>query len=275
MLRPMNLQGWYPFSKEQCIKEIQKLINPDLFIEGRIPVAAVVPHAGWYFSGHLAVNCIRILKEKNGLIKNVVIFGGHLSEVNLAVFETFEKAQTPLGELASNRDIIDLFRSEDKVQFIDYLEDNTIEVLLPIVHYFFGSSIKINAIYLPPHIKITGIIDKISGILDKNTVFIGSTDLTHYGPNYSFTHNDKKITAVDWVKNINDKNYIAHLVDMNEAESIAYAIKNKSACSAGAALGAMLAAKKRGVKKGELLGYSTSYDKHKDTSFVGYTGILY
>jgi AmmeMemoRadiSam system protein B len=37
----------------------------------------------------------------------------------------------------------------------------------------------------------------------------------------------------------------------------------------------MLAAKQAGVTTGNLLGYSTSYEKHKKSSFVGYAGILY
>ena len=62
---------------------------------------------------------------------------------------------------------------------------------------------------------------------------------------------------------------------MKEKEAIDYALKNKSACSAGAALGAVIVAKSAGVNSGKLIGYSTSYDKHKSASFVGYTGILY
>jgi AmmeMemoRadiSam system protein B len=91
MLRPMNLamSGWYPNSNDACRKEIEKLIDQNVFIEGKVPVSAVVPHAGWYFCGQMSVNCIRVLKEKNGTIDNVFIFGGHLSEVNLAVVETF------------------------------------------------------------------------------------------------------------------------------------------------------------------------------------------
>ena len=78
-----------------------------------------------------------------------------------------------------------------------------------------------------------------------------------------------------WVKTINDKKYIDLLMELKAEESLSYALKNKSACSSGAAFGAIIAAKKRNVKIGNLISYNTSYDKHKDTSFVGYAGILY
>lgn len=277
MLRPMNLamSGWYPNSKDACKNEIEKLIDQKIFIDHKIPISAVVPHAGWYFCGHLSVNCIRVLKEKNGTIENVFIFGGHLSEVNLAVVESFEYAQTPFGNLKNSQDVINFLKNEDKVQFVDFLYDNTIEILLPIVYYFFGPDVSISTIYLPPHMKIKELIEKIFKNFGKHSVFIGSTDLTHYGPNYGFIHHDKELEPVEWVKKVNDKKYIDLLIEMKDKESLEYALKNKSACSSGAALGAMLIAKHAGVTSGNLMGYSTSYDKHKNSSFVGYAGILY
>jgi len=277
MSRPMLLamSGWYPSVKEACKKEIEKYIDYEIFIEGKSPISAVVPHAGWYFCGDLSVNCIRVLKEKNGDINHVFIFGGHLSELNLAILETFDYAETPFGNLNNNKDVLSFLQKDERIQTIDYLRDNTIEVLLPIIYYFFGNKITITAIYLPPNAKIQDLIEDLYNNFGSNTVFIGSTDLTHYGPNYGFFHNDKSIQAIDWVKNINDKKYIDLLLNMKGKESISYALKNKSACSPGAAFGSIAVAKKAGVLNGSLLGYSTSYDKHKDASFVGYTGILF
>ncbi len=277
MQRPMTLamSGWYPSSKDACKKEIEKHIDRNIFLEGKTPVSAIVPHAGWYFCGRLSVNCIRVLKEKNGDIDHIFIFGGHLSEANLAILETFDYAETPFGNLKNNKEVINFLNKENNVQTINYLQDNTIEVLLPIIYYFFGNKITITAIYLPPYHKIEGLIERIYKNFGKNSVFIGSTDLTHYGPNYGFFHHDKTMEPVEWVKNVNDKKYIDLLLTMNGKESIEFALKNKSACSSGAAFGALTAAREAGIQSGNLVGYNTSYDIHKDSSFVGYVGILY
>ncbi len=277
MPRPMLLSfsGWYPSSSHSCEKEIIKFIDNDKFIEGKIPISCIVPHAGWYFCGDLSVNCIRILKEKNGDINHVFILGGHLSELNLPILETFDFAETPFGKLKNNQEVLKYFENNQNIQKINYLQDNTIEVLLPIVHYFFGDEITITAIYLPPNSKVKELIKEIYQKFCNRTVFIGSTDLTHYGPNYNFFHNDKNIDPVKWVKNINDKKYLDLLIEMKGEESINYALKNKSACSSGAAFGALSAAKCINIESGTLIGYSTSYDKHKDSSFVGYAGILF
>lgn len=277
MSRPMFLaySGWYKSDKEACKREIENYIDTKIFIEGKIPISAIVPHAGWYFCGDLSVNCIRVLKEKNGDIDNVFIFGGHLAKENFAILETFDVAETPFGVLKNNQEVIDFLKSDECIQTIEYIQDNTIEILFPIIHYFFGSKISVTAIYLPPHIKIMDMIEKIFKKYGNNSVFIGSTDLTHYGPNYGFFHGDDNISGIDWVKNVNDKKYIDLLLNMKGEESLQHALKNKSACSSGAALGALLIGKHKNVKSGSLIGYSTSYDKHKSSSFVGYVGILY
>ncbi|MCG8568528.1 MAG: AmmeMemoRadiSam system protein B, partial [Spirochaetes bacterium] len=161
-----------------------------------------------------------------------------------------------------------------EVQTVPFLQDNTIEVLLPLVHYFFGN-ISILTIYLPPTMKIIPFIDKLNQQLGRDTVYIGSTDLTHYGPNYGFYHKDSTKDAVQWVKEENDKGYLDLVVQMEEEKSLKYALTNKAACSAGAALGAMHAGKINGATKGNLIGYYTSYDIHQSSSFVGYGGVIF
>ena len=222
MSRPMILamNGWYPSSENLCKKEIEKFIDRDMFLEGKIPISAIVPHAGWYYCGKLSINCIRILKEKNGNIDHVFIFGGHLSEANLAIIETFDYAETPFGNLKNNHDVVNYLIKDHEVQGIEYIQDNTIEILLPIISYFFQDKVTITAIYLPPNSKTEELIKNVYKYFGKNSVFIGSTDLTHYGPNYGLFHHDKSMSAVDWVKNVNDKDYIYLLLELKGKESL-------------------------------------------------------
>ena len=276
MNRPMflSMAGWYSSNAAACRKEIQSHINNEVYIEGFNPVSAIVPHAGWYFCGDLAVNTIRLLKEKNGDIEQVFIFGGHLSEIHLPIIETFDFAETPFGNLENNKAVVDFLLKNFNIQPIEFHQDNTVEILLPIVKLFFGN-VKISSIYLPPNLKIIDMIEKLYNNFNYRSVFIGSTDLTHYGDNYNFYHHDKSIEPIKWVKEVNDKKYVDLLLSMDGEKSVDYALKNHSACSPGAALGAIITAKKKNKTIGKLMGYSTSYDVRKDSSFVGYTGIIY
>ncbi|HUL30363.1 MAG TPA: AmmeMemoRadiSam system protein B, partial [Thermodesulfobacteriota bacterium] len=106
-------------------------------------------------------------------------------------------------------------------------------------------------------------------------VAIGSTDLTHYGPNYGFLKKGVGPAAVEWVKKENDKGFIDRALSMDAEGLLKHAIENDSACSAGAAVAAMTTCKALGSQKGVLLDYYTSYDIMPDDSFVGYAGIIY
>ncbi|OHD11723.1 MAG: AmmeMemoRadiSam system protein B [Spirochaetes bacterium GWD1_27_9] len=275
MGRPMilSMSGWYPSTKQSCIKEIESFIN-EQNIDIKNCISTIVPHAGWYFCGKLSINCIRILREKSTDIKNVFIFGGHLSTHSKPILETFDYAETPLGELINNKEVLKFLSSNKEIEKLEFVPDNTIEVLLPIVKYFFKDT-QITAIYLPPNNNTIKFVEDLYDNFGKNSVFIGSTDLTHYGPNYDFYHSDKNIPPIDWVRNVNDKNYVDLLLNVEDKKGLEYALKNKSACSSGAALGAVTVARKNNITKGNLLSYSTSYDLHKDKSFVGYAGIIY
>jgi AmmeMemoRadiSam system protein B len=281
MIRPMmygsRYGGWYSSLHDVCKSNIESFIDTSLKFEGKNPISCVVPHAGWTFCGKWAINCIRLLKENNPDIKNVFIFGGHMSVKSNPLLETFDSAQTPFGLIPNNKDVIEFLKKEKNIDMTESIQDNTIELLLPIVKYYFPES-KVTAIYMPPNGKTIGVSQRLFDNFHEGSVFIGSTDLTHYGIRFGLIHEDKSIKAVDWVKNFNDKQFIQLLLEMKGEEAISHAIKNKSACSSGAALASLTVAKQAGRKKGYLIGQSTSADiDHNDRSedFVGYTGIIW
>jgi AmmeMemoRadiSam system protein B len=276
MRRPMLLAqgGWYSRDREAVKKNIESLIDSGIRSNKDRPIAAISPHASWFYCGKLIVNSIRILQEKNSNVKNIFIFGGHLHKESDPILETFSVADTPLGGLNNNGEVIDFLSKYNSINKKLYLSDNTIEVILPIIKYFFDDA-NITALYLPPNTSIVPMIEELVKNFGDNSIFIGSTDLTHYGPRYNFTIGNLYIPdAVKWV-NKNDKGYIDLILSMREDAALEYAIENMSACSAGAVLATIVAAKIKGIKSGELLGYYTSYDIRQDNNFVGYCGILY
>jgi MEMO1 family protein len=65
------------------------------------------------------------------------------------------------------------------------------------------------------------------------------------------------------------------LTAMDGGAMLALAGRERSACSAGAALAAVSFAREMGVREGKLVRYMTSYDVHPAESFVGYAGVLF
>jgi AmmeMemoRadiSam system protein B len=155
--------------------------------------------------------------------------------------------------------------------------DNTVEIQLAMLKYFFPDA-KLLALRSPLSRRAQELGEAVADIARTEGISIGaigSTDLTHYGPNYGFLAKGVGPKAVEWVKKENDKGFIDRALRMDIEGLLKHAQENDSACSAGAAASAIATCKALGAKKGTLLDYYTSYDIMPDDSFVGYAGILY
>ncbi len=278
--RKRNLpRGWYPFDGKDCKAEIES------FLEGWSPsqsqpyegLGGVVPHAGWYFSGKLAARVFYSLKSKRKA-DVIVLYGGHLSPESLPQVVTDEACETPLGDMEIHTEFVkSLMKRIDSKKESPSSGDNTMEVQLAMVKYFFPDA-KLLAIRSPSSLRAKELGEAVAEIAKAeriSLVAIGSTDLTHYGPNYGFLSKGMGPSAVEWVRNENDKGFINRALKMDIEGLLKHAEENDSACSPGAAASAMVTCKALGAKKGVLLDYYTSYEILPDDSFVGYAGILY
>jgi MEMO1 family protein len=281
-IRKADFAGnWYPGTESECRRMI------DAFSEASIPctsfqkciLGGIVPHAGWYYSGQIAFNVIKCLKD-NVLPDIFVIFGRHLHPGSSNYIMNDGYWSTPLGDLEIETDLAERLIAEFK--FIvetssGYEQDNTVELQLPFIKYLFPD-VKILPIGVPPKTSSIRIGERVSEIAEetgKKIFVIGSTDLTHYGYNYGNTPKGTGRKAVDWVKNENDKRMIDLILKMDSDKIISESFLNSNACCSGAVAAAVAALKKLGALKGEKLIYRTSYDVRPDDSFVGYAGIVF
>ena len=276
MNRPMLLaqNGWYPADNVSCYRQILKYIDQSIYIEGFSPVAAIVPHSGWQFCGRLMINTIRLLREKNGRIDRIFVFGGHLLHINIPLLEIYEAAETPFGLLPCDREVQAFILNNFNVQPAELHRDSTIEILLPIIKYFFGD-VPIIPFYLPPTTHHAPFVEELYKQFGKRSLFIGSTDLTHYGANYNFYYKKPDMTPQEWTHNVLEKPYLKMLQELRAEESVEYAFKTDCACSPGSAFGAMVAARCAGATKGLQIGYCSSYDIQPEDSFVNYASFVF
>jgi AmmeMemoRadiSam system protein B len=278
--RKRNLpRGWYPWDGKDCKKEIES------FLEGWSPPSnlqikgfgGIVPHAGWYFSGRLSARVFSALKSKRK-VDLVVVFGGHLGTEDLPLVVAEGSWETPFGDIEIHTDFVNhLMKRIGMKKETPLSGDNTIEIQLAIVKHSFPES-KLLALRSPVSPKAVSLGEEVAAIAHEeglSIIAIGSTDLTHYGPNYGFLKKGIGPSAVEWVKKENDKGFIDCALKMDSEGLLKHALENDSACSAGAAASALATCKSLGAEKGILLDYYTSYDILPDESFVGYAGILY
>ena len=237
----------------------------------------MTPHAGWYYSGAVAARAAASLDPG---AETVVVAGGHLPAGYPVLAALEDAAVTPLGNIEMDTEFRDLIQKELRCG-ADQYRDNTVEVQLPMVKYFFPEA-RLVWLRLPAESSSfeTGkIIARAAARLGRKTVLLGSTDLTHYGDNYGYSPQGRGRKALDWVKNVNDAGFIRAVLEDKPEEALRHAETALSACSAGAVLACLGFARETGAGPAELLAYTTSADvslaSGEDTpdSFVGYAAI--
>ncbi len=270
--------GWYPDTAEACRREIEDFKAQIKAPETDMPKfhGGIVPHAGWYFSGKLAVAVFYYLSHKNDA-DIVAIVGGHMG-AGPGLIYLDEAWETPLGDVEIDLDLARALKNEANLEAEGPdTGDNTVEIQLPFVKFFFPNS-SIVAFRAPLSLKSTTLgrlLVELAQTQGKTIKIFGSTDLTHYGPNYGFSPRGIGQNALDWVRNENDKGFIDLALAMDAPGVLEHAARYHSACSAGAAATVISSCQALGADRGRLLDYYTSFDIMPGDSFVGYAGIIY
>ena len=153
--------------------------------------------------------------------------------------------------------------------------DNAVEVLLPFVKYFcpqaeflmIGIEASLRAYHWGQQIA------HFAQDYAKSVVVVGSTDLTHYGPNYNWQPMGSGKVAIDWVRNVNDRGFIDAILEKDAQGAVEHALQQQSACCPGAAVAALGAADSLAANHPELITHYLSCDVQTSDSFVGYGAI--
>ena len=273
---------WYPGSASGCQNEIEKMTVSSSMIPDTsgAHTGGIVPHAGWYFSGSIACDVMRQLKSTASDPDVVVIFGTHMhATMPISVMRT-GAWETPLGNLSIHEPLAEeLMRRVPGIRDASHATDadNTIEIQLPFIRYFW-KRVKILPVSAPPasiSIEAGKSVAAAATALGLKIIVLGSTDLTHYGPNYGLVLKRKTEDALEWVRHDNDKGMIDAMLSMSPEAVIAQAQEKLNGCCAGAAAAALSAGRTLGAVRGKLMAYATSFDKSPGESFVGYAGIVF
>jgi AmmeMemoRadiSam system protein B len=280
MKRRAYLSGqWYPQDAKACEKEIL-LYTQDVNANVYDKCGLIGPHAGWRFSGQCAARAYKSLEHLHKNAELVVIFGSHKSPSAKHSIFTGNAWETPFGDLESSPALnAQLSENEDFIpesatpSFID----NAVEVHLPFIKYFFPHA-KLLMIGASPQTDALRLGEKVGAYLaaqNVSTVFVGSTDLTHYGPNYRFVPKGSGPKAIDWVRHENDLGFIEKVLEKNPTAALSHGLEQQSACCPGAVVATMQAIKAyQGDIAPELLEHLLSYDVLPSDSFVGYASIV-
>lgn len=265
--------GWFPDSEGE-IRGFLSSLEPKR--TEKKAVAGVVPHAGWTFCGSMIADVMLSLPDN---LETVVILGGHNPSGMPVVRYSEDAWDLPTGRIARDREFVIQVESllpADIPVVDENMVDNTVEVVLPLVAAL-HPEVKWAAWRLPADLRAKEfgiLLSDAAASTKKRIAVIGSTDLTHYGPNYGFTPSESLENPIGWAKE-RDLRILTAMSEYRYEMVLELASSEKSACSAGAAVGAMAFAEKSGVGEGVRLGYATSRDVYPSSSFVGYGAIIW
>ena len=260
---PVVAGQFYPSEPKILIHYLENYIKK---MPKKSALGAIVPHAGYVYSGAVAgvvYGCLQLPDTFIVLGPNHSGMGKPFAVMDRGIWKT------PLGEVSINENLAQIVLTESGLFTPDIMAHNyehSIEVQLPFLQYL-KSDFSFVPIVLShtwySNCEIMGnALAKAIQKFGKPTLIIASSDMTHYEPHETAKAKDnmaiEQILALD----------AAGLYETVHS-------KNITMCGIIPATVMLIATKSLGAKKAELVSYATSGDISGDYSqVVGYAGII-
>ncbi len=267
MRHPTVAGKFYPGREKDLREEIRNCFLspfgpgsvPELSTGERRIVGAVVPHAGYTFSGPIAAHVYAALVQ-DGFPETFVIIGPNHNAIGSAVALAAEDFVTPLGTCEIDKEMASDLERWFVIDPIAHQYEHSIEVQLPFIQYFSGE-VKILPISMALQDYETA---KEAGsqlrdaIWDRDVVVIASTDFSHYVAEAVAKKRDAEV--IDQILRLNPKGVYDTVLR-----------REVSMCGYGPVM--MMLEAVRG-REAQLLKYGTSGDVYPMKDVVGYGAIV-
>jgi AmmeMemoRadiSam system protein B len=263
MRSPAVAGQFYPGNPKDLKRQLDEFFE-GVHIEELPVLGAVVPHAGYVYSGSVAAEVYARLPKR----ETYVILGPNHHGLGAPVAMSRDSWRTPLGVVDVDMEMADALAGTiiDQEESA-HLHEHSIEVQLPFLQDRF-TEFKILAIAMglqdeETAVEVGEVIGEVARDLKRDCTFIASSDFTHYQPQESA----RKV----------DANLIEAILrlDIPELYSRVYRY-DATACGYGPIAAAITASRHFGATSGKLLRYATSGDVTGDYSqVVGYGAIAF
>ena len=246
-----DIEGYFEFAS----KKIDKKTVADA---GDLKII-ISPHAGYKYSGKTAAFGYWLLKNKAQKAKRFVIIGpSHSVYFNGVAVADYESWETPLGEIRSSDSAGEIMKRSPVTVFADnnvFRKEHCLEAQMPFLQMSAENFSILPMLY--SEVSPQRLADIMTEVDSDDTVFIISSDLSHYMP-YD------KAVRFDSVANRGIPNMDVEMVS-----------QKTEACGITGILAAMMYAKKNKLK-GAMLNYMNSGDTAgKKDAVVGYGSYVF
>jgi MEMO1 family protein len=264
---PAGVAGtFYPADRDELAFQINKFLDqvPARPEDGE-PIALIVPHAGYQYSGQIAANAYK-LAAGGGYDRVILIGQSHKLGFDEIAVPDYDQFATPLGLSAVDRVFIgQMLKLSGRIKVNNApfaAADNSLETQLPfiqtvlpsaeIVPLYFGSLSLANC---------QALAYVLSYLVDDRTLIVASSDWSHYYPDYLARKMDRQ-----GIKTVTEGSLEAFIGALARGET--------EACGAPGIITELLLAPALGVNRIELVKYGNSSDSTGDKEkVVGYAAV--
>lgn len=276
IVRPPAVAGkFYPQDGKKLRLAVEAYLADASPSRGEQPLALVVPHAGYVYSGQIAADAF---KQAAGYEIDLVVILGTNHTVppfdSVSVFQGRGYA-TPLGVAMTDQTAARALLASGFIYLPEaHAAEHSEEVQVPFVQVLFPKAKIVTAIMGRQDLTLaTRFGQALARVLkDRKALVVASSDLSHYPPYDEAVAADRATLGA-----------VASLDPKAVAESMARQMRTgrpgleTCACGEGAILAAMVAAKAMGATRGTVLSYANSGDTAvgEPDRVVGYGAVVF
>ena len=267
MRYPAVAGQFYPSKERELRQQLEDCFMSKLG-PGHIPklsagrgdiLGAVVPHAGYVFSGPVAAHVYAAIAEQ-GFPETFVVIGPNHHGYGSGVALTSEDFVTPLGTCRVDKDLARSLRGWVDDDPMAHSHEHSIEVQVPFIQYF-SKDVKFLPIAMTFQDQETAkeLGSRLRKACEgKDVIVIASSDFSHYIPAKEAEKKDRAV--IDKILKL----------DPEGAESVV-AQQDVSMCGYGPVMAMLYAVQGR---RAQLLHYGNSGEVQPMQDVVGYAGIV-
>ncbi len=263
---PVVAGTWYPGTASELRKQVEEYLSrvPDQDLKGQT-VAIISPHAGYIYSGQIAAHSFKAVRGKK--FDSVIVIGpSHY--VPFRGVATYDCAgfSTPLGVIPLDSELIAaLVKRDSRIKDLPgvFQQEHSLEAELPFLQVVLPGFKLVPLVMGDPDITTCrwlaeAIVECTKG---KSVLIVASSDLSHY-------HSYDMAAEMD--------QRLLQKIGAMDIEGVNQCLEDRKceACGQGPIMTAMLAARKLGADRCDILQYANSGDvtgeKMSPRGVVGY-----
>ena len=272
MVSPLAGQ-WFPAGERALREEIAERCKGIDVVRKKNVCAAVVPHAGYRYSGSVAAGVYLRIDPKR--YSRVVVMGPshYVGMHNRVSVPDATHFSTPLGELRADTEFVARMR---KLPFVTcqpeaHAREHSDQIQLPLIQACLATNLPVVCVVCGQFDakNLVSVAASLRDLLDDKTLFVASSDFTHYGANYGYVPFTKDVQ-----KNLEtlDMGIFELFVDKDVAGFMKH-LDETGATVCGRDPLAFLLAMMPADAKVERTAYETSgrmlHDDHNSVSYIG------